>query len=272
MSGDPIDAMLACGRAMLVSFRESRSRIPGRVVLRFPEVDLARGIALLMMLVYHLLFTARYLGMLEVEVLTGFWRWFAYATAALFVLIAGLSLTLSESARRRGGASPREVTFRIARRGVELVGWGLLITVVTGVVLERGAVIFGILHLIGVGTVLAIPFLRHPVIASLVGIACILLGPVVSTIPGPMWLAWLGFHPVDFISLDYVPVLPWFGVLLLGVGLGRLVYPGGDRRFPLAPPPDWSRPLTWIGRHTLAIYLLHEPVILGVLLTWQHLT
>lgn len=270
MNGGRIDAFFEGARAIFARIRTRRPSSGGRTTERLAEVDILRALALVMMLVYHLLFSITYLGIVEIEVLTGFWRWFAYATASLFILIAGLSLTLSESAQRRRGATPRAITLRIGRRGFELIGWGLVITVVTGVALEQGMILFGILHLIGVGTLLAIPFLRHPIVATVVGITCISLGPVVSTIPGPMYLAWLGFHPVDFISLDYVPILPWFGVLLLGVGLGRLVYPGGERRFSLGPIPDWTRPLSWIGRHTLAVYLLHEPAILLVLLAWQH--
>lgn len=271
MSGGRIDAVVKAIRAILTRVVGRRHLTGGSVPVRLAEVDIARALALVMMLIYHLLFSVTYLGIAEVEVLTGFWRWFAYATAALFILIAGLSLTLSESAQRRHGATPREITLRIARRGTELIGWGLVITVVTGVALDQGMIIFGILHLIGLGTLLAIPVLRHPIAASMIGIVCILLGPVVTTIRGPIWLAWLGIHPVDFVSLDYVPVLPWFGALVLGVGLGHLVYPRGERRFPVSSFPAWTAPLSWIGRHTLAIYLLHEPAILAVLLAWQHL-
>lgn len=270
MNGGRIDGVFVGARDILIRVRARQSGLEGRGGMRLAEVDVARAMALLMMIVYHLLFSIRYLGIAEIEVVTGFWRWFAYATAALFVLIAGLSLTLSESAQRRRGATPREVVVRIARRGVELIGWGLVITVVTRVALDQGMILFGILHLIGLGTLFAIPFLRHPTIASVVGLVCIGLGPVVSTIPGPIWLAWLGFHPVDFVSLDYVPVLPWFGVLLIGVTLGRLLYPEGERRSWIGSVPSWTGPISWIGRHTLAVYLLHEPVILAVLIAWQH--
>lgn len=248
-----------------------RASPPGRRSARLVEVDLVRAVALLMMLVYHFLFDLWFLGMAAVEVLTGFWRAFAYVTAALFVLIAGLSLTLAESAqRRRGGTSP-EIAKKIGRRGLELIGWGLVITVVTEVAFDQGTILFGILHLIGVGTILSIPLLRHPRAAFVLGSTCVLLGPVAAAVRGPIWLAWLGFHPVDFVSLDYVPLLPWFGVLLIGVAFGHLLYPGGERRFMLEDPPSWTRPLAWIGRHTLAVYLIHQPVFVGLLLLWRQL-
>ena len=233
---------------------------------RLPEVDLVRALALGMMVLYHFLFTLWYLGMADVGVLTGFWRVFAYATASLFVAIAGLSLTLAAASRRRRGATEGEIAKAQARRGLVVLGWGLVITAVTMVALPQGAIVFGVLHLIGLGTILAIPFVRRPMVALAIGTVCVLLGPLATTISGPLWLAWLGVHPADFVSLDYVPILPWFGVLLIGVAAGWALFPNGERRRPLPPFPSWTEPVQWVGRHTLAIYLLHEPVILAVLL------
>jgi uncharacterized membrane protein len=234
---------------------------------RLPEVDLARALALGMMVTYHFLFTLWFLGMADVAVLTGFWRAFAYVTASLFIGIAGLSLTLAAASRRRRGATEAEIATAQARRGLVIFGWGLVITAVTLVALEQGAIVFGVLHLIGLGTILAIPLVRRPMAALAIGTACIILGPLAAELTGPYWLLWLGLHPVDFISLDYVPLLPWFGVLLLGVAIGWVLFPNGERRRPLPPFPPWTEPFLWVGRHTLAVYLLHEPVIVAVLLT-----
>ena len=234
---------------------------------RLPEVDLARALALGMMVTYHFLFTLWFLGMADVAVLTGFWRVFAYATASLFIAIAGLSLTLAAAARRRRGATEGEIAMAQARRGLLVFGWGLVITAVTLVALHEGAIVFGVLHLIGLGTILAIPLVRRPRAALALGTVCVLLGPLAAQMSGPLWLTWLGLHPTDFVSLDYVPILPWFGVLLIGVAAGWAIFPNGERRRPLPVFPSWTEPFLWIGRHTLAIYLLHEPVILAVLLT-----
>ncbi len=234
---------------------------------RLPEVDLARALALGMMVVYHFLFTLWYLGMANVAVLTGFWRVFAYATASLFIGIAGLSLTLAAAARRRRGAMAGEIATAQARRGLVVLGWGLVITVVTLVALNEGAILFGVLHLIGLGTILAIPLVRRPRAALALGTVCVILGPLAAQFSGPLWLVWLGLHPADFVSLDYVPLLPWFGVLLIGIAAGWAIFPNGERRRSLPSFPTWTEPFLWVGRHTLAIYLLHEPVILAVLLT-----
>jgi len=80
-------------------------------------------------------------------------------------------------------------------------------------------------------------------------------------------LVWLGLAPPDFYSLDYFPVLPWFGVVMLGLFLGHLLYPN---RVPRVVPANVSGLLPvalicGLGRHSLAAYLAHQPLILLVL-------
>ncbi len=237
--------------------------------MRVPEVDLVRAVALCMMIVYHFLFAIRFLDMADVEVLIGFWRVFAYATASLFVAIAGVSLTLAATGLRRRGESERRVAAAQLRRGLTIFAWGLVITLVTSLALEQGAILFGILHLIGLGTILAIPLVDRPRASLVIGTLCLFLGPLAARYTGPLWLVWLGFHPSDFVSLDYVPLLPWFGVLLIGVTTGWALFPNGMPRRQLRPFPGWAAPLLWLGRHTLLIYLIHAPVILAFLLAWK---
>jgi uncharacterized membrane protein len=78
---------------------------------------------------------------------------------------------------------------------------------------------------------------------------------------------WLGFVPQQLYSVDYYPLLPWFGVVLIGVCAGNTLYPNHRRRFAL---PDLSRviplrALAFMGRHSLLIYLVHQPLIILLL-------
>jgi uncharacterized membrane protein len=102
----------------------------------------------------------------------------------------------------------------------------------------------------------------------LIGVLCIGLGIVLSfaDIAGPIWLVWLGIHPSPFISVDYTPLLPWFGVVLIGMGVGEYLYPDGKRSWsPPQVPVSISALLAVPGRHSLLIYLVHQPLILLLL-------
>jgi len=234
---------------------------------RYPEIDILRGIALLMMVVFHTVFDLSYFGIRSIEVSAGFWRYFALATAFLFLLIAGLSLSISDAraAARTPDAAGRFL--RTLKRGLFIFSLGLLVTFATWIFLGEGYVIFGILHLIGVSLILGWFFLRFGKWNILLGIVWITAGlAAVAQVRGPISLVWLGMYPAGFTSVDYTPLFPWFGVVLLGIGTGSLLYPGGKRFWKI---PDFSNPaekaVAFLGRHTLILYLVHQPVILLIL-------
>jgi uncharacterized membrane protein len=80
-----------------------------------------------------------------------------------------------------------------------------------------------------------------------------------------IWLAPLGVVPEKLVMPDYRPLLPWFGVVLLGVFFGNAVYLGWRRKTQAMMMPSYARPIGFLGRHTLFIYLVHQPVIIAVL-------
>ncbi|MDD1715906.1 MAG: DUF1624 domain-containing protein [Methanolinea sp.] len=237
---------------------------------RFREIDILRGIAVIMMVVFHLAFDLAYFGIWHENVSTGPWRLLAFLTASLFLFLVGVSLSIS-GARAIAALSSRAFFAKYLFRGGSLFLLGMGITAVTWFLVPGQAIVFGILHLIGVSVMLAPIFLRFHWGNLAAGFVCIATGMVLSGVEGPVWLAWLGVHPVAFASLDYTPLFPWFGVVLLGIFSGQCLYPGGIRRFPLPTP---SFPLhgafIFLGRHSLAIYLLHQPVILlAIALIWH---
>jgi len=80
------------------------------------------------------------------------------------------------------------------------------------------------------------------------------------------WLLWLGLMPHGFRTMDYFPLLPWFGLFLVGIFYGKILYPQGNRRFNIH---EFSNPvtsaLTLPGRHHLVIYLAQWPIVIGIL-------
>lgn len=232
---------------------------------RFWEIDALRGMAIIMMVTFHVLYDLDYFGFVPVAVHSGFWRSFALVTASTFVFLVGVSLSISHArARRRLEGFP--LSLKYLRRGAGIFLLGMLITAVTYLFLGDGYVVFGILHLIGLSIIIAPVFLPHPRGCLIGGILVIAAGLLISGIEGPIWLAWLGIHPAGFYSVDYEPLFPWFGLVLLGIVTGGALYPGGKRRFLFADIRNpFSDGLSYLGRHSLLIYVLHQPVILALL-------
>jgi len=232
---------------------------------RFPEIDVVRGFAILMMVLFHTLFDISFFGIAAVNVATGFWRYFAMTTASLFLCIVGISLVVSH-ARSATKLKGFVLVRKYLLRGAGIFALGLLVTVATWWYLHEGFVLFGILHLIGVSVMLSPLFFRFGKFNILIGLLFIAGGAVINTFQAPIWLLPLGIYPPLFTSVDYTPLVPWFGVVLAGMGIGDYLYAGGVRQFSMPGVPGLvTKPLAFLGRHSLIIYLVHQPVIILLL-------
>jgi len=152
-------------------------------------------------------------------------------------------------------------------RGLMIFGLGMAITFATALFLKSGFIVFGILHSIGFSLVIAVQFLRFPVKKLLAfGLAAVLAGIFLSGLVFDFpWLLWLGFIPRGFYTIDYFPLLPWLGVLLLGLAFGKKFYAEGERTFKTRVPLAFFKPLLFLGRHSLVVYLLHQPLLIAFL-------
>lgn len=235
---------------------------------RYWEIDTLRGVAIVMMVIYHLMWDFWYFQVLPNVVLyEGFWKYFQRTCANLFLILVGVSLAVV-TIRRMGDDSkslPRPRPYLL--RGLRIFGWGMAITVIVAFA-NIGYVHFGILHLIGAASILAYPFLRLRWINlglwALLFVAGFLLLDVRVDFP---WLLWLGLTPEAYFPNDYFPLIPYFGVVLLGIFLGNTFYGPYGRRFPLPDLSGWVRwtGLSWMGRHSLPIYLVHQPLLFVIL-------
>ena len=235
---------------------------------RFWEVDTMRGVAIVTMVHFHLMWSLWYFGVTpHINWWTGFWKYYQRSIACSFLILAGVSLTLSYQAAVQRRGSSAGLFPKFLKRGLKVFGWGMVFSLVVWAI-GIGYVHFGVLHLIGFSIVAAYPLLRYRWPNFFLWLAFFIAGyflqDVTVTVP---WFAWLGFEPANFAPLDRFPVIPWFGVVLLGVFFGNTFYGPQDRRFYL---PDWGdfapfRFLQFLGRHSLIIYLIHQPIIFATL-------
>lgn len=230
----------------------SRPSLPGRIA----AVDVLRGGALGGMLIYHLLWDLHAFGLSAVDPAgTPAVRWFGHAVAASFLVLSGLSLDLAEAARH----SWRRV---LGRLGVLALAAGG-VTLATALVVPDAVVSFGILHCLAVTNGLALLLRRLPnvMLALLAAVAFVL--PSVWPWPlGPAW-AWLGLSADAPVTLDFRPVLPWLALTLLGLVAGRTALVPWLARF--RPHRAATRATAAAGRHSLLIYLLHQPILIGLI-------
>ncbi|MEH7827487.1 heparan-alpha-glucosaminide N-acetyltransferase [Gemmobacter denitrificans] len=220
-------------------------------------IDVARTLALIGMAAFHLVYDLQMFGVLPPGTATsGIFYYHARIVAGSFLFLAGMGLWLAHGSGLHWHA--------FWRRWLRIAAAAAGVTLVTRLAMPQAWVFFGILHCIALASLIALPCLRLPALLTL-ALGATVLGAAWWAPPLLEWtwppLRFLGLQTGPTYSVDFVPLVPWFGPFLIGLGLARLIGPGWVRLARLQAP-DW---LAWPGRHSLAIYLLHQPVLIGLL-------
>jgi len=227
---------------------------------RLPAIDAARGVAILAMVAYHLSWDLEFLGFADLGLLTNpFWLAARTAILGAFLLLVGVGLVLAVER----GFDRR----RFLRRLGLLVAAAASVSAVSYVQFPDSPIFFGVLHHIAVASVLGLAFVRLPPVVTLA------LGMLVYALPEfmqvPLFdrpaLRWIGLMTFEPDSNDYVPLIPWFGVVLWGIAAARLWRARG-RLAAWRPAGRTGRALAWAGRWSLPIYLVHQPLLFGALM------
>ena len=234
---------------------------------RYALLDELRGLDLISMMLYHACWDLIYLFGLWMNWYVGrpghLWQ---QSICWIFILLSGFCVPFGR---------------HTLRRGATVFGAGALVTAVTLIFMPADRVVFGVLTLLG--TAMLLTGLLEPVLKKIppaAGFAVSALlfaltyhasehylgfGGLRLALPGSLYAnyftAFLGFYPYGFYSTDYFPLLPWLFLFWAGYFFHHIV--GRQRMEPLRV--SVCPPLGWLGRHSLLIYLLHQPVIYGVL-------
>ncbi len=230
-----------------------RRQTPLKSNKRIWELDALRGICILAMVMVHLIYDLTELYGILPRPNSGLYHILLNWGGVVFFLISGICATLSS---------------RSLRRGIIVFGCGMGVTAVTYLTDKNLAVYFGVLHCLGCCMMLW-HFLRKLPTAAMgaAAAASIALGLLFQRLRvSTSKLFWLGLTAPFFSSADFFPLFPFLGFFLLGAVLGRRLYKEKQTLFPKTDPQTpLLRFLQYCGRHSLPIYLLHQPVILGIL-------
>lgn len=208
-------------------------------------VDAIRGFTVILMIIFHFSFDLNLFGLLEFDIMKNpFWYFFPRLIVFLFLFSAGLALSLAH----KNGIQWTSFWKRLAL----IVFWAAVISIATYILYPNNWIYFGTLHAIAVVSVFSLPFLKHPKVSLYVALALYIPSTTMDvTIP---WIQ------LPHASWDYISPFPWMGASLLGIfaahkGFHKIIIP--ENRI--------VKSLNYLGKHSLFIYLLHQPLLFGIL-------
>jgi uncharacterized membrane protein len=233
---------------------------------RFDRLDALRGVAMLWMAAFHFAFDLNHFGVLDPR--QDFYRdplWTGQRTAivSLFLFTAGIGQALALDAGQAAA--------RFWRRWAQIAGCAVVVSIGSALMFPKSWISFGVLH--GIALMLVVARFTAPLRGWLwaLGLAAIVLPQiVVHPFFDSRWTNWVGLVTRKPITEDFVPLLPWLGVMLWGLAAGQWLL--ARRRSWLAGAlPRLVAPVAALGRWPLSFYMLHQPVLIGAILAWRAL-
>jgi uncharacterized membrane protein len=233
---------------------------------RLLGLDIARSAALLGMVCFHIVFDLQMFGHVPFgTTLHPAFYWHARLVAGSFLFLAGVSLWLAHGQGLRWSA--------FWRRWFKLVAAAALVTVATYAALPNYFVYFGILHCIAASSLIGLLVLRLPAVVIAVLGAAIMAASYI--LPDPAFnaplLRFIGLATEPALTVDFEPLFPWVGPFLLGLASAKWAEPRRLLQRLALPDTALFRRLAWPGQHSLALYLVHQPILLALIWTATNL-
>lgn len=230
---------------------------------RFDAIDALRGVAIVWMTAYHFAFDLNHFGWIRQDFYRDpAWTWQRTAIVSLFLFCAGLGQAVA--------VAQGQSWSRFWRRWAQVAGCALLVTLGSWFMFPNSFIYFGVLH--GIAVMLILVRLTASwgawlwlagalAIASKFGAEALHAAqPGLDFLNARAW-NWLGWISRKPITEDYVPLVPWLGVMWWGMATGQWLLARRPALLARAAPA----PLAWLGRWSLSWYMLHQPVLLGLL-------
>lgn len=219
--------------------------------MRYLQLDFLRGFAIILMIIFHASFDLNYFHFIDIDIYrAAFWLNFRIVIVSLFLLCVGISLFLAN----KNGLNFKKNFKRFST----LLLLSLLITLVTFFIFEKSWIYFGVLHFIAFASLIGVFFIRFTWLNLFLGVSIILL--YMLKLINMHWL-YNATHTLLHLpkyTEDLVPFIPWFGVVLIGVFVGKKAL----YMFPL-PTNTVTQGIAYLGKHALFIYILHQPILFG---------
>jgi len=220
---------------------------------RIPLIDELRGIAVLLMAVFHFCYDLSVFNFIPFEMNGGFYTWFRFLIVTLFFLSVGASLYLGHAPKIKWG--------KFWFRELKIFVGALIISISTFIMYPSSWVWFGVLHFIVVSSIITLPFLKIPTLAALIGVAIFVLHNITD------WFNLSFAHTLlaDTLHLppgtqDLTRLIPWLGMVLIGVYFGKMRF-WGLRSIAVS---FVKKPISWLGQHSLIFYLVHQPPLFAL--------
>ena len=231
---------------------------------RFDRLDALRSVAIVWMAIFHFCFDLNHFGFTHQNFHTDpFWTVQRACIVSLFLFCAGAGQAIAQA---QGQTAPR-----FWSRWAEVAACALLVSLGSWLVFPRSFISFGVLH----GIALALIVMRLTRLKAGAGAdrALWLFGLVALLLPqfvqspwfDTRWTNWVGLVTRKPVTEDYVPLLPWLGVMWWGLAAGRWVL-RRRRHWVTGSLPAALAPCAWLGRWSLSFYMLHQPLLFGVLM------